>query len=343
MKQIKNLNKRIEAGVATIDRLTKQIEKAERAKQVAEVFDYGLEGLLVKRREAMIGALVDGVRTDTSAIDAEIAKAEGLRATRQSDVVAAEQSLELLKDAIRRAEEDIVAVDAEKGEIVGAFLRAKYGEAERRYFEAVAALRGPVEEMVAAERVWRLALPGRAFEGRGSKVLSGIRSEGVRVSWEHSALRDPEIAARYTDNFRDAWYVPEWADARNKGFAEDGAAALVGVLNAAGFDAAMPVREAAAAESQVEIEVVRGTIGEGDGAKMDPVRGEWVKGKPVSYGPGSRLKMSKSEAALFVTNGMARYAADLDAAREQEAQQRMAEMASGTGRISVHRQSHSFV
>ncbi|HDR9011483.1 TPA: hypothetical protein QDB08_004491 [Burkholderia vietnamiensis] len=344
MNEIKILNKRIEDGAATIERLGKQIEKLEKTKRVAEVHDCGVSGLQVQRRDALVEAHVAGVKPDTSKIDAEIAKAEKLRESKKHEVVAAEQAIEILREAVTRAEDDVAAAESEKAEIVAAFLRGKYGEAERRYFEVVEALRGPVEEMVAAEKAWRIALGGRRFDGRASNVLSGIRSQGLRVSWEHSALRDPEIAAGYTENFRDAWYVPGWADERSKDFAEKGALALVDDLKSVGFDVAMPMSQVKEAEPQVEIEVMFGTIvGEGIGAKLDPVSGARVKGASTSYGPGSRLTMPKSEAALVVANGMARYAADLDTAREQEAQQRMAEMTGGTGRISVHRQAHSFV
>lgn len=230
----------------------------------------------------------------------------------------------MLTSARDRARAGCAAAEAERAEAVSVYLLAEHDEAQARYFEAVAALAGPVEKMVAIERAWCLSMPGKAFPARGSsKVLADVRETGLRVTWERSALRDPAIAAGYTDNFRDAWYVPEWADARNERFAEESTAALVGALNSAGLDVTIPVRAVKKAEPQVEIEVVRGAIEGGEAAKMDPVRGELVKGRPIIHAEGSRLKIAQSEAASFVASGVARYAVELDAERDRIARERL--------------------
>lgn len=226
---------------------------------------------------------------------------------------------------LAEAEDALEALKAERGEAVANFLLSKHDEAQQSYFEAVAALRGPIEQMVAVERAWQLALADRKFPERGANVLTDVREKGIRVTWEHSALQDPAVAAGYTDNFREAWYVPEWADARNESIADESTAALVGDLKSIGFDVTMPVREVPKTEPQVEIEIVWGTIEGGyESTKMDPVSGQLVKGKEVSYGPGSRLTVPQSYADSCVRSGAAKYtrAADIERAHQQAEQEK---------------------
>ncbi|AOK03329.1 hypothetical protein LGM90_27625 [Burkholderia sp. AU28942] len=330
-----------EQSVAEIDAEIARIEE-----QIAgERRDYGLPVLVERRKAVIVDALQNGVKADTTAIDKEIAAAEKRRSADAAAIERDREAVDMLTSARDRARAACAELEAERAEAVSAYLLAEHHEAQARYFEAIAALAGPVEKMVAVERAWCLSIPGKAFPARSSsKVLADVRETGLRVTWEHSALRDPAVAACYTDNFREAWYVPEWADARNESFADESTAALVGDLKSAGVDVTMPVREVKKSEPQVEIEVVRGTIGGGDeSVKLDPVSGARVKGKPVSHGPGSRLMMPTSEAALLVNGGFARYTAEVDAERGRLDRQRMEEMANGTGRTTVHRQGHYFI
>ncbi|KVD85369.1 hypothetical protein WI90_27235 [Burkholderia ubonensis] len=347
MKQIKAVAKKIKDQNALIEGIRADIARCNDtiARGAGSDGSSEIGSLREKRRDVIAQAYIKGAQPDTAEIDAQIEKLIAERSQREQEIAVLRMEQQAAKDArvilskqLDEATQAREALNAERMEAAAEFLLAKHDEAQQRYFEAVAALREPIEQMAAAERAWRIALAGRAFPERGAEALADIRERGIRVTWEHSALRDPAVAAGYTDNFREAWYVPEWADARNESFAEQSTAALIGDLKSVGLDVTMPVPEVKTVEPQVEIEVVRGTIGGvNEGAKLDPVSGERVKGQPVTYGPGSRLKLPESEAAQHVSGGFARYTSAIDAERAEQARRHREDMRHGRGEITVHK------
>ncbi|KVD11936.1 hypothetical protein [Burkholderia ubonensis] len=334
MKKIKAVAKKIKDQDALIEGIRADIARCNDtiARGAGSDGSGEIGSLREKRRDVIAQAYIKGVQPDTAEIDAQIEKLIAERSQREQEIAALRMEQQAAKDArailskqLDEATQAREALNAERMEAAAEFLLATHDEAQQRYFEAVAALREPIEQMAAAERAWRIALSGRAFPERGAKALADIRERGIRVTWEHSALRDPAVASGYTDNFREAWYVPEWADARNGSFAEQSTAALIGDLKSVGLDVTMPVREVKTVEPQVEIEVVWGTIEGGyESTKMDPLSGQWVKGKAVSYGPGSRLTVAQSYADSCVRSGAAKYtrAEDIERARQQAEQEK---------------------
>lgn len=324
MQAIKQLSKQIQDQNDNIARLDTEIERAEKKLEDAEGRDYGLSELAGRRRAALVEALQNGVKADTAAIDKEIAAAEKRRAGDAAATEKDRESLDLLQSARKQARNSLAALETERIEVVSAYLLAKYDEAQARYFDAIAALSGPVEQMVAIERAWLAAKLRRAFPAHGSKALADVRESGLRVTWDRSALRRPEVAAEYLDGYQECWFVPEWADPRNDGFGDEAAQSIAAELRSAGVDAVLASKPAPAApEKMVEIEVVCGTIGGGESPKRDPRTGFMVAQKALSHGPGSRLVVGESEAKSYVKTGFARYAADLDAERDRIARERL--------------------
>jgi prefoldin subunit 5 len=316
-------------GIAELDA---EIARIEQAKAEAARQD-GLAALKERRKAVLVDALKSGSKADTATIDKQIAAAEKRRDADAVAIEADREAVDLLKSAREEAHDSLATLEAERIEAVSAHLLAKHDAAQARYFEAVAALGGPVEEMVAIERAWCAAILGKPFPARGSKALADVRETGLRVTWDRSVLRRPEVAAEYSDGYQECWFLPEWADPRNEAFGDEAAKSIAAELNSAGVGVAVAANSAPVErEKLVEIEVVRGTIlGTKPGSvKRDASTGR-VTSTSVSYGPGSRLAVEESVAALHVKQGFARYAADLDAER---ARQRIEELR-GAGKASV--------
>ena len=258
------------------------------ASRSAQHEDHRLDALKKQRGEEVANAFIERRAADTAAIDlaiSDIAKASELA---KADGEAANLAVPVIQARIASLNELLQVANQDVEKAVGAEILTQHDVAEERYFEAIELMRAAAEEMVAAEKTWRHVLrpaPAAKFPGRGAKVLDDIRSDGLRVRWDHSQLRDSSVSNQYLPGFEKTYFVPWWADERNTAFAETQFSNNVREFQLAGYDCtSCPTPIIKAKEKTVVVEMVRGTVETSD-SKIDPDTGKKVTVSPSNESP----------------------------------------------------------
>jgi hypothetical protein len=207
MNDVKALSKKLDVSRMALQRVGTELQQAHETAGGAEQHESKLADLRTERQTILARALVAKKAADTAKIDADIAAVEAQLAA----VSVARDALPIYEQAAQQAREDVTAIEAQRRDAVEAHIVAIHDAAQERYLQAIASMESAVEEMVGAHAAWELACRNgntNTFPGRGRQVLDDLRESGVRVPWDRSRLKDPAIAAQYTDNFRHYWYVP---------------------------------------------------------------------------------------------------------------------------------------
>ncbi|WP_186108146.1 hypothetical protein [Burkholderia gladioli] len=310
MKDIKSLSSKIDKNVETIARLQAEREQAEATIALAGSHDDALAERQAERQRLMATALVLKRKPDTVKVDAEIEQFEALRAKAMAAADVARASLPIYDNAIEIAQSELAALLAERKQVVVDHIMATHDAAQKRYLEAVAAMESAVVEMVGADLAYHSIFKIRpeaenAFPGRGKQVLEDVRKTGVRVPWDHSRLKDPAIAQEYTDDYRNYWYLPQWAAYEHKGIGDTCATQLVADAIAGGFPCAAYVGQAPQPEKMVKVRIARGTIPITVNRKLSPASGAIISSETRTYGPGDDLEIEEVFARQLVANRMA--------------------------------------
>jgi len=305
MKDIKSLSTKIDKNRETITRLQGEREQAEATIAAASNHDERLAELQVERQRLKATALVMKRKPDTAKIDAEIDQLETLRATAIAAADVSRAALPVYDDAIRIAETELAEFEADRRTAVTEHIMETHDAAQKRYLDAVAAMESAVVEMVGADLAYRAIFNIRAdavnvFPGRGKQVLEDLRTTGVRVPWDHSRLKDPEIAAGYTDDYRDYWYPPAWAARELKGIGDDCASRLVSHVVSGGYPCNAYVGHIEKVQKTVKVRIVRGTFPTTVSRKLSPVSGAIMSSETHTYMPGDDIEIEETHARQLV-------------------------------------------
>src|SRR5471032_3356823 len=293
MKNVKSLIKKASTHSAQIALLNGELVRCETVSRAAQHEDHHIETLKKQRGE------------EVANFDAEKASEKAL-----AEGEAARMAIPVINARIASESEQFKAVSHDIVDAVTVEILAQHDTAQERYFAAIETMRLAAEEMVASEKTWRHVLrpaPAAQFPGHGAKVLDDIRSNGLRVRWDHSQLRDSNVSAQYLPGFENTYFIPWWADERNTAFAETQFANNVREFQSIGYDCPpyrQPVIEIK--EKTVVVQMVRGTAEQSD-IKINAATGAKVTVSRKTFGPGDTIVLSESEAAQFVIGGMANY------------------------------------
>lgn len=305
MKDIKSLSTKINKNRETISRLQTEREQAEATIAAATNHDEPLAERRAARQRLEATALVMKRKPETAKIDAEIEHLEALRtvATTAADVSRA--ALPVYDDAIQIAQAELAEFETERRAAVTEHIMETHDAAQKRYLDAVAAMESAVVEMVGAELAYRAIFNIRAdaenvFPGRGKQVLDDVRATGVRVPWDHSRLKDPKIAANYTDDYRNYWYPPAWAARELKGIGDDCASRLVSDIVSGGYPCNAYVGHVEKIEKTVKVRIVRGSFPTTVSRKLSPVSGAIMSSEKHTYMPGDDIELEETHARQLV-------------------------------------------
>ena len=305
MKDIKSLSTKIDKARETITRLQAEREEAEATIAAATNHDEPLAERQAERQRLQATALVLKKKPDTSKIDTEIEQIEALRTAAIAAADASRAALPIYDDAIRITQTEIAEFEADRRTAVTEHIMETHDAAQKRYLDAVAAMESAVVEMVGADLAYRAIFNIRAdavnvFPGRGKQVLEDVRATGVRVPWDHSRLKDPEIAAGYTDDYRDYWYPPAWAERELKGIGDDCASRLVSDVVSGGYPCNAYVGHVEKVQKTVKVRIVRGTFPTTVSRKLSPVSGAIMSSETHTYMPGDDIELEETYARQLV-------------------------------------------
>ncbi|MFL9893740.1 hypothetical protein [Paraburkholderia sp. RL17-381-BIF-C] len=297
MKAIQKLLDRIEVQRKSIDRLQSDRSAAQVAIDGAGDHVAAVTELKGQRRRLLAEAMIAKKPPNTTAIDAQISNAEQLDSAARAAAATAHDALDIIEEGIRIAEAELDNLRDQLRAAVGGEILASHDAALEKYVAAVAALEDCVAGMVAAERAWERVAHVRhgQFPGRGAKVLEDLRETGLRVPYTASRLADPKVAAEYTDDYPNHWYLPAWADPRTTGFADDRCAQLIDNLIAAGVDCE-PLRKPQPPEPQIMVRIIRGEIHGAPSVQRSPATGEVISQTPVVFRVGDDVALDESVA-----------------------------------------------
>ncbi|WP_175887514.1 hypothetical protein [Burkholderia contaminans] len=262
MKAIQKIKDKIATQHKAIERVTADRNAAQASIDGANAHLAALDELKSQRRRVLAEAMVAKKTANTAAIDAQIANAEQQHATALAAADAARDALEIYDEGLRIAEAELASLEEQLRDAIGAEILTYHDAGLEKYLAAVAAMEEGVAAMVAAGRAWKhagAALHHQPFPARGERVLADIRESGVRVPHTASRLADPKVAAEYTPDYPDHWFLPAWADPLAQGFAEQRTADLVDSLIEAGINCTVPKRREPE-EKQVKVRIIKGTI-----------------------------------------------------------------------------------
>ncbi|WP_028226723.1 hypothetical protein [Paraburkholderia ferrariae] len=303
MNDVKSLSKKLDGARLALQRVGTELQQVRETAGSAEQHESKLADLLTERQTILVRALVAKKTADTAKIDSDIATAEAQLAA----VSVARDALPIYEQAVQQAREDVAAIELQRREAVEAHIVARHDAAQERYLQAIASMESAVEEMVGAHAAWELMCRnGNAseFPCRGRKVLEDLRSEGLRVPWNLSRLKDPAVAAQYTDNFRNFWYVPAWADSKSIGFGDSTAAKLVNDARDAGHDCREYVgAKAPVPDPMVMVRVNRGTISTSE-IRLDPLTHGVAQRRSLQHGPYSDVELPEKFARQLAASGV---------------------------------------
>lgn len=310
MKDIKSLSTKVDKTRETISRLQAERDQAEATTTAATNHDEPLAERQAERQRLQATALVLKRKPDTAKIDVEIERLEALRATAIAAADASRAALPVYDDAIRIARTELAEFEAERKSAVIEHIMETHDAAQKRYLDAVAAMESAVVEMVGADLAYRAIFNIRAdatnvFPGRGKQVLEDVRATGVRVPWDHSRLKDPEIAASYTDDYRNYWYQPAWAARELKGIGDDCASRLVSDVASGGYPCNAYVGHVEKIEKKVKVRLVRVTVPVSVRVKLSPTSGAIFSSETHMYGPGDDIEIEEGHARQWVADGRA--------------------------------------
>ncbi|MEB2544349.1 hypothetical protein [Burkholderia cenocepacia] len=305
MKDIKSLSTKIDKTRETISRLQAERDQAEVTISAVDSHDESLTERKSERQRQLATALVLKKKPDTSKIDAEIEQIEALRTAAIAAADASRAALPIYDDAIRIAQTELAEFETDRRAAVTEHIIETHDAAQKRYLDAVAAMESAVVEMVGADLAYRAIFNIRAdaeigFPGRGKQVLEDVRATGVRVPWEHSRLKDPAIAANYTDDYRDYWYPPAWAARELKGIGDDCASRLVSDIVSGGYPCNAYVGHVEKIEKTVKVRIVRGTFPTTVSRKLSPVSGAIISSEKHTYMPGDDIELEETHARQLV-------------------------------------------
>ncbi|WP_429497453.1 hypothetical protein ACQUFY_16775 [Robbsia andropogonis] len=306
MKDIKSLTTQIDKARATLARLESEQQQAQEAIDAGDRHDAPLRTLEAERVRAKALALVLKRKPDTAKVDADIQQLEAERDAARAAATVSVAAMPIYEEGLQIARIELRNLEVERVSAVQAHIMAAHDAAQKRYLEAVTAMESAVVEMVGANVAWTKvfnAPDAPKFPGRGKQVLEDVRNTGVRVPWDYSRLKDPAIAAGYTENYRDYWYQPAWADVSQKDVGDTVAAGIVSELIAAGLPCSPYVGHAVKTERQVMVRIVRGSMHFETDLKRHPQTGEIISKRTVQYGPGDDLELTELEARRLVKNG----------------------------------------
>lgn len=297
MKAIQKLFGQIDSQRKSIDRLQSDRSAAQAAIEGAGDHVVALSELRRQRRRVLAEAMIAKKPANTTAIDAQISNAEQLDAAARAAAATAHDALDIIEEGIRIAEAELDNLHDQLRAAVGGEILASHDAALERYVAAVAALEDCVAGMVGAERAWgRVAHVCQGpFPGRGAKVLQDLRETGLRVPYTASRLADPKVAAEYTGDYPNHWYLPAWADPRTTGFADDRCAQLIDNLIAAGIECE-PLRKAQPPEPQIMVRIIRGEVHGAPNVQRSPATGEVISQTPVIFRVGDDVALDESVA-----------------------------------------------
>lgn len=310
MKDIKSLSTKIDKTRETISRLQAERDQAEATISAVGSHDESLTERKSERQRQLATALVLKKKPDTSKIDAEIEQLETLRTAAIAAADASRAALPIYDDAIRIAQTELTEFETDRRAAVTEHIMETHDAAQKRYLDAVAAMESAVVEMVGADLAYRAIFNIRAdavnvFPGRGKQVLEDVRATGVRVPWDHSRLKDPEIAASYTDDYRDYWYPPAWAARELKGIGDACASRLVSDVVSGGYPCNAYVGHVEKVERKVKVRLVRGTVPVSVNVKLSPTSGAIFSSETHSYGPGDDIEIEEGFARRLAADRFA--------------------------------------
>ncbi|MFM0243293.1 hypothetical protein [Paraburkholderia phytofirmans] len=308
MKAIQKLLDRIEVQRKSIERLESDRAAAEAAIAGASEHIAPVNELKAQRRRLLAEAMIAKKIANTTAIDAQIANAEQLHTAAQTAATTARDALDILDEGVRIAEAGLVDLQGELRTTIGDEILAVHDAALEKYLSAVAMLKEGVTGMVAADRAWKhvaRALDHRKFPGRGEKVLMDIRETGLRVPHTASRLADPKVAAEYTPDYPDYWFLPAWADPLTADFANEQTADLVDALAKAGIDCG-PLPRPPQPENMVTIRVKKGRIFGSPRITRSAETGEIISQEEVMFGPYEDVLIDEPTARKLRASDMVR-------------------------------------
>lgn len=309
-KNVQALAAQLASQQQEIDGLNEELARCEAIISAADMHEAEIVLLTRRRTDELANALIDRRAADTAGVDADIAKIQKASVKGASDRIAAGAAIPILKGRIHDACGLMAETNLKLSDAVTQDLVAQHDGAMEKYFSAVELMGAAVEQIVACEKTWRHVLdlnPQVKFPGRGIAVLNDVRTNGIRVRWNHSMLRDPEIASQYLPGYESAYFLPWWADERNTKFAEEKISRNVAAFQEAGFQCSPYINaKSTAAEPRVVIQMLRGTVSNNE-IKIDAHTGAKVPQHHKDYGAGDTFALAASEAAGLVVHGFAKY------------------------------------
>ncbi|AOJ87471.1 hypothetical protein WS87_12690 [Burkholderia sp. MSMB0856] len=306
MKAIQKIQDKIAAQHKAIERVTSDRNAAQASIDGANAHLVTLDELKSQRRRVLAEAMVAKKTANTAAIDAQIANAEQQHATALAAAGAARDALEIYDEGLRIAEAELASLEEQRREAIRVEILAYHDAGLEKYLAAVAAMEEGVAAMVAAGRAWKhagAALDHQPFPARGERVLTDIRESGVRVPHTASRLADPKVAAEYTSDYPEHWYLPAWADPLTRGFAEQHIANLVDSLVDAGVDCTAPARPEPE-EKQVKVRIIKGSIQAEPRIVRSAATGKVISSEPVTFSEGDDVWIGESLARSLKVNRM---------------------------------------
>jgi hypothetical protein len=308
MKEIKALTRQIEAARTNLQRVIADHQQALDTIDSDTRYDDQLSALRSQRQMILAKALVAKKNADTTKVDGDIQAAEAQQAAAQSAAAVARDALPIYEQGLYLARTELANLDAQQRAAVEAQILAAHDAGLARYLQAVADMQAAVEDMVGAQVAWQTALGAgkdQPFPGRGKRVLGDLCSRGVRVPWDHSRLKDPKVSSEYTDDFREFWYVPAWADPETPGLGDACAKRLIDEVREAGFACGEYIgTESVPPVKIVKVRVVHGTISSRESVLRLASTGEIISRKDRSFGPGESLELEESYARGLAARGM---------------------------------------
>jgi hypothetical protein len=296
VKAIQKLFGQIDAQKKSIDRLEADRSAARAAIEGASDHVASLSNLRGQRRRLLAEAMIAKKVANTTAVDAQILNAEQLHGAAQTAAATAHDALDIIEEGIRIAETELGELQGQLRDAIGAEIIAQHDAALEKYVAAVAMLEDGVVGMVAAERAWknaRGALDYRPFPRHGEKVLGEIRETGLRVPYTASRLADPKVAAEYTPDYLDYWFLPAWADPLTADFADQRTTEIIDALAKAGVDCGA-LKRAPVPEKTVKVRIKKGRIVAAPKITRSAATGEVVSEEKVEFGPDEDVWIEES-------------------------------------------------
>lgn len=265
-------------------------------------------------RDERAKGFLQRLAVDVKGIERDLAAAEKAHAVAQMQAEVAADAIALAEHRIATIESERRTVEAEREATARGTITAQYKTAFTRYGEAVAALAEPVAVLTAAELAWRQLFGDdlhSRFPGRTGIVQELQACAGLRVPWEFSALRHPEVAGQFNastySGAADA-FCPEWLN--DAGLADKALAELAAELLAIGYALNMPTRSKEAPPRLVRVTLractVQGLPTPGTGRPNPGNPRQAIDMELCSVtGPGTVIEVESEEAARLVALGFA--------------------------------------